>query len=251
MSVYDPQHSNYAESEDSPFAPRPQPKKTFYNDYAKLSQAAYNPTGFADSTRAAGYDINRTLSSREATVYVHQHTGKAVISYKGTSPGQWARFKKNDFAADVGIGLGIREQLNGRFRQAADTYQRAVAMYGAKNVEVTGHSLGGSQALYVGRKFNAKGIAFEPGVGPGNAVDRLDDSIQDQAAKVFHKAFRTALPNPANRTHVQIVASKFRPDKSHSAALNLISGLAHLPGREKTTWVTQKGWNSHGIENFL
>ncbi len=39
-------------------------------------------------------------------------------------------------------------------------------------MQVTGHSLGGSQAVHVGRKYGVEGTAFEPGSGVAGAFRR-------------------------------------------------------------------------------
>lgn len=227
------------------------PDKPWYDEYAKLSQAAYDPSKHTDTTRKMGYRIDKQLSSRTHTVYRHR-SGKVVVAYKGTSPEQWKRIRGNDLAADLGIALGIPEHLNGRFRQADKVYRQAASKYGAKNVEVTGHSLGGSQAIYIGRKYHAKGIAFEPGSGPGDAINRFDEDLRHKVTDMVYKGYKKHMPAASNRTGVHVVASSFSPGKSKEySPLYGIAGLYHLPGREKRTWVNPRLKNSHDVKNFL
>ena len=58
---------------------------------------------------------------------------------------------------------GTSAYLSGRFRGAEKVYRQAWRKCGSDSVEVTGHSLGGSQALHIGRKYDAKVSAFESG----------------------------------------------------------------------------------------
>ncbi len=135
----------------------------FYHEHAVLSAAAYNPAKFRDRYMALGYSIDPEFSQKSRTVFYHAATKKAVIAYKGTTPS--LNPIHSDLAADLGILAAIPNYLNGRFRGASKVYNQTKKKYGKGNVEVTGHSLGGSQALFIGRKYGVKGTAFEPGVG--------------------------------------------------------------------------------------
>jgi hypothetical protein len=225
--------------------------KAFYYEHAKLSAASYNPKYWEQETTKMGYDIDKSLSTREYTTYVRKRDNKAVISYKGTSPAEWKKFKSNDLAADIGLALGIPKYLNGRFRKADKVYGAVRSKYGARNVEVTGHSLGGSQAIYVGRLHNAKGIAFEPGAGPAEAVFRLKDDTAKKLSKTFRHAFKAGFPDPGKHTRVKVVASAFKPRGGWSDATYGIAGLYHLPGEEGRTWVKPRLKSPHDIKNFL
>jgi len=117
-------------------------------DFAKHS---YGPTA------PRGYLIDQELSGPDRKVY--HKDGKAIIAYRGTSV-----TNSRDLTANAGMGIGIHHKLN-RFKHSVDIANRAVKKYGKHNVTITGHSLGGSQALYVHHKTGIKGSAFNPYVG--------------------------------------------------------------------------------------
>lgn len=251
------------EGQDADKLPKtPGSDKPFYHDHAVLSQAAYNPKKYETQTQGLGYEIDKDLSSRSRTVYYHRYTGKAVVAYKGTTPSSW-----KDLVADAHIASLIPNHLSGRFRGAEATYRKARSKYGADNVEVTGHSLGGSQALHVGRKYGVKGTAFEPGAGASDVTHRVREVASDLRKKSkfpidrIHEAFSKAIsPEKKGRSGVHIVTSTFKknaPKKFNPKEIALhqaeygIAALTRLGGHEKRTYVRPKYQDNHSIKNFV
>jgi hypothetical protein len=156
--------------------PQPTPDPGAYSmDHAWMSKAAYGDGEALGYLQEQGYAKDDSLalsglghflmdgpsalwSQPNSTTFVKD--GKAVISYRGTNITDMA-----DLAADAAIAIGWNH-MSGRFWEADRTYQAAVKKYGADNVEVTGHSLGGAEALYVARKYGAGGTVFNPGESP-------------------------------------------------------------------------------------
>ena len=212
--------------------PAPAPSdKPFYHDYAVLSKGAYNPAAQESNTKALGYEIDKDLSSRYSTVYYHAGKKKAVVAYRGTVP-----YNASDLYADAtNIFASSRRFVDSpRFRQADALYKKTVAKYGRKHVEVTGHSLGGSQAMYVGAKYNTKGIAYEPGIGTLDAFERSTLGY---------------------KTKVKIVSTAYDPKIwKHNSFQNFeyaISSGTRLRGPEAHTYVHAKGVGLHTIDNFI
>ena len=105
-----------------------------------------------------GYVIDTELSNQDATVY--RNNNSAIVAFSGTRPTS----KHNawrDLTTDLGLWAGQKSHLH-RFQNALDLSNRAVDKYGKENVTVTGHSLGGSQAVYVNQKLGIKGSAYNP-----------------------------------------------------------------------------------------
>jgi len=237
---------------------KPSSDAPFYHDHAVLSQASYDPKKYRQKTEALGYKIDSQLSTRSRTVYYNKKSGKAVLAYKGTTPSNW-----RDLAADAGILAGLPTHLIGRFRGAEQAYRNTRSKYGAANVEVTGHSLGGSQALHVGRKYGAVGTAFEPGSGPADAIKRAKDDLSHGKLKylpvnAIHNAFsKTLSSSKGKRTGVEIIASAYKPKRVNTAhdaftqAEYGIAALTRLPGHEKRTWVKPRYKDNHAIKNFV
>ena len=129
----------------------------------------------------------------------------------------------------------MSSHLSRRFTGADKTFRDAQSKYGKGNVEVTGHSLGGSQAMFIGKKYNAKGIAFEPGIGPLDTAKR---------SLVGYK------------TGVKIVSTAYDPKIwRHSGLVQngeyAISAGTRFRGTEEHSYVRAKGFGLHTIDNFV
>lgn len=135
--------------------PRPDNPHTVHEH---LASAAY----YENPESIHGYKIDAALSDQETRVFVKKigNVRKVIISFRGTSNTQ-------DIVTDIGIVKGERA---GRFIKSMDQTKKVIAKYGRANVEVTGHSLGGTIARYVSDKLGLKGKAFNPGASPFEAV---------------------------------------------------------------------------------
>ena len=114
-------------------------------------------------TYLKGYTIDPDLSDDHA-VTVLRPDGSAIIGYRGTDP-----YNIYDIGADALIASGYhREKTNllpyTRFQRASDHFQRVSKEHDVRSV--TGHSLGGTLADFVGRRFNTQAYAFNPGESP-------------------------------------------------------------------------------------
>lgn len=243
--------------------------KPWYHEHAVLSAAAYNPGKYHDQYTALGYSIDPALSQKSRTVFYNASTKKAVIAYKGTTPS--LNPIHSDLAADIGILANVPKYMIGRFRGAEKVYNQTKKKYGKDNIEVTGHSLGGSQALYIGRKYGAKGTAFEPGLGLRDAYQKsipgtLDNTMRKVGIDRLYGHVESTMPQKKT-SNINIVASAYRPPSVkdfysdvnplhraeavfHQAEYG-IAGLARLPGPEKRTRIKPKYKDPHTIKNFL
>ena len=100
------------------------------------------------------YDPNTGTSG---TAFKDKGTGKVVIAFTGTNPnGEGLKGKMefgHDIATDIfGIGAGLGEHYGPAYK----FYETISKKYGATNVVLTGHSLGGNIAQRVALKYNAK-----------------------------------------------------------------------------------------------
>lgn len=88
------------------------------------------------------------------------------LAYAGTNPGDWHDLLTD--GSDINIANGARQgtgqhATHGQFKNAADFYDVVANKYGAQNIKhITGHSLGGAEALYVAALYHKPVTTFSP-----------------------------------------------------------------------------------------
>lgn len=129
--------------------------------YARMSDAAYQyyKGNKIAQIKGSNYTMDYDLSDNKSVVFFSGD--KAVIGYRGTVP-----TNLSDLISDVYIGLA-EEENSERFRDALKKYAEVSKKY--KTVETTGHSLGGSQAIFVATRTGCNCVAFNPGSGVGES----------------------------------------------------------------------------------
>jgi len=127
------------------------------------------------------YSIESEFSNRNRTAFVHKATGKLTLAFRGTDPRNW-----QDLGTDALLAVGLVGQ-SARFQNSLDVARAAVKKYGRENVHVTGHSLGGSQALYVNQTLDISASAFNPGASPFQGQSDYGYLARGRKAKT-HKA---------------------------------------------------------------
>ena len=131
-------------------------------NFAELAQRSYKE---GKEREVKGFDILNQYSSPDRVVYKHQDTGHVVISFRGTDLKNWKDgFSSKGFrdvSTDLLLGSGS-EGLSHRFYNAEQVTQKVINEFGKHNVSVTGHSLGGSQAMHVSRKYDLHGHVYNP-----------------------------------------------------------------------------------------
>jgi len=136
---------------------------------ADFSEAAYTQKSMP------GYLIDTELSGPDATVY--RNNNSAIVAFSGTRPTSKENASR-DITTDLGLWAGQKSHLN-RFKNALDLSNRVVAKYGKDNVTVTGHSLGGSQAIYVNQQLGIKGSAYNPYFDTQDVLKRGKHFVND------------------------------------------------------------------------
>lgn len=212
---------------------RPQNQSLARRRYAKLSKLAYlagSKRGRIDRSLARQglskyVDYVPDLSDANQLTFFDKQRGKAVVAFRGTQLNN-----ARDLFTDVAIFFGV-ERLTPRFRAAVDTAERARKRYGKDNVEFTGHSLGGTQALYATNKTGLPSYAFNPGKG----FERYDiGSKFDTVASLFGSTDRLS---PSNAT-------------IYTTGLDPISFASHRYNAN-TEFVRPTQLDVHGIDNFI
>jgi hypothetical protein len=103
-----------------------------------------------------GYEYDSDLSNSNTAIYHNERN--VIIGFRGT-------VNVDDLITDVSVIKGTSDNI--RFQQAVETYNKVKSKYPSKMIMATGHSLGGSLALYINSLYNIKVEVFNPGVGLG------------------------------------------------------------------------------------
>jgi hypothetical protein len=142
------------------------------DDSMLLSSAAY---GFSTAERnVPGYSILNDLTSEDYVGYKHNQTGKITSAFRGTNNKKlntWRGIKRSyrDIVADGQMALD-NDRSGKHFTSAERVTDYAIKKYGKENITLTGHSLGGSTALEVSKKYDLPAIVYNPFVHPDQAI---------------------------------------------------------------------------------
>lgn len=111
-------------------------------------------------TYLEGYTFDPENSYNDASTIVRPD-GSAILAYRGTRP-----TNPIDLVVDAGITLGShRSPIPApSFIQAQNHYNQVKSKY--NNVDITGHSRGGTWGNYIARQNNEKAVVFNPGETP-------------------------------------------------------------------------------------
>ena len=129
--------------------------------------------------------------SNDFAVTIQRPTGSAILAYRGTNPDIFNHpiTALNDFNADRQIAQGFSRGDEGtllgvetRFTRAEKLYKDVKKQY--ERVDLTGHSLGGSTADYIGRKYDNPAVVFNPGESPLELL-RFDRDRKYSDTKVY------------------------------------------------------------------
>jgi hypothetical protein len=141
--------------EDMPYSVASQISYDYYdngNDAQKTQEIL--------DTYLEGYTLDSQLSYNDAVTIVRPD-GSAILAYRGTRP-----TNPIDLVVDAGIVLGSgRSAIPApSFIQAQHQYSLVKSKY--DNVDITGHSRGGTWANYIARNNGEKAVVFNPGESP-------------------------------------------------------------------------------------
>lgn len=128
-------------------------------DYYDLNNDAEKTQQILD-TYLEGYRFDKENSYNDASTIVRPD-GSAILAYRGTRP-----TNPIDLVVDAGIVLGShRSPIPApSFIQAQNHYNQVKSKY--PNLDITGHSRGGTWANYIARQNNEKAVVFNPGETP-------------------------------------------------------------------------------------
>lgn len=182
-----------------------------------MARAAYDTEKYSKDFESQGYVLDKELSDPDRSVFHNPQSKKAVVSFRGTRP-----TNLRDLAADLKIARGTQADSI-RFKKSKTQTQKAVAKYGKENVTLTGHSLGGSQAIHVGEKLGLQAHAYNPGIGAKTGirgvVSKLFRSKKKENINIYHTGIKDPISAlaPMLNNNVRHVGPRFHKDP-HSIA---------------------------------
>jgi hypothetical protein len=212
-------------------------------DKAFLQHAAYH------GEEVEGYTIDKSLSNRKGTVYVNNATGKVTVAFAGTQvdvphkPKSWKDTKRQwgatkqgakDVWADLHIGSAT-ESKSEEFKKAERQYLAVTKKYGNENVDLTGHSLGGTKAAYLSSKYGAQAETFNQGANPvgRNKLDMGNVTAHVTTGDVVSVGVHAA----------KVRGSKVNIKKYHQNVLDIVKDqIKHEAEKAVKTWTTKKGF---------
>lgn len=119
-----------------------------------LAKASYGSVRHHENLINAGYKLQ--TSNDRNRIYVGPNN--VLLGYRGTDPKSYG-----DLKSDLSI-VSNRYQDDPNFKDAENFYQMATTF--GKPVLISGHSLGGTKAIHVAKKYDVKdSYAFNPGTG--------------------------------------------------------------------------------------
>lgn len=141
-----------------------------------LSDAAYQKSDAEREAKKIGWQKMKRYSNGEINVYVKGN--RCVVAYRGTQSGK-------DLKTDIkSVALNANRGDDRRFKEAQNGMKQLLKNVGGHyKIQVTGHSLGGTIAQYVGRLFCLGGTSFNPGSTPLSGLT----AIMKKAAKLGEK----------------------------------------------------------------
>lgn len=116
----------------------------------ELASAAYH------GEAVKGYDILPEFTTKDRVAYKHSHSNKVYLAFRGTDLSN-----HRDIGTDILMGLELHHKSS-RLQKAVGTAKKLKEKFGSENVILTGHSLGGSQALYASEKLGLAAEVYNP-----------------------------------------------------------------------------------------
>lgn len=137
-----------------------------YSIASQLAYQYYDNNNDADQVQTAldtyldGYVFDPEYSTNNASTFIRPD-GTAIIAYRGTRP---TNFDDLNTDASILAGQHRTDTPHPRFVEAQNHYDFVKSKYDF--VDLTGHSLGGTLADYVGRMNDERAVVFNPGETP-------------------------------------------------------------------------------------
>lgn len=190
--------------------------------------AAFAKSAYGHQTQIPeGYMIDPEFSNRNRQVWINPQTRHAVLAHRGTIPGMNSRGVA-DLSTDAALAAGL-EWATPRFNNAVKYGKKVKDKYGKDfKYTATGHSLGGSQALYLQKRLGMEAVTF---------------SAHTPTRRVPDEALASILGFPRNTKGLTNYTTAYDP-------IGLGTLASYYPARN-TFVVPQTSKGAHDLDNFL
>jgi hypothetical protein len=200
-----------------------------YSIASQLSYQYYDNNNDAEQIQRAldtyldGYSFDPEYSNNNASTFIRPD-GTAILAYRGTRT-----TNLDDINTDAAILAGQHrtDTPHPRFVEAVNHYNFVKAKY--DNVDLTGHSLGGTLADYVGRMHDERAVVFNPGETPFSL------SVIPASNTSKTRIYRT------NTFDIVSFANSMYP---HAQSIRVVP-------QTEGTGIFDSWFNSHNLTNFL
>ena len=200
-----------------------------YSIASQIAYTYYDNNNDAEATQKIldtyinGYTFDPEYSNNNASTIIRPD-GTAILAYRGTRP-----TNLDDLNVDASILAGQHKTdiPHPRFVEALNHYNFVKQKY--NNVDLTGHSLGGTLADYVGRMNDEKTVVFNPGESP----------------------FSVSVINASNTTKTRVYRTKTFDVISFANSLYPHANKIRVVPQTEGTGVFDSWLNSHSLNNFL
>lgn len=187
---------------------------------AVLSKAAYvnYKTGDTKETQKMiddyniGYKVVEDLTDPEYVTAINEEQQKIVVAFRGTDS---TLTNINDDIADLEIAAGLAETpilsyIPSRFRTGENVYKQVKEQYPDYEISLTGHSLGGTVARYIGDRYSEKAVVFSAGATPLEPLIEKKLGTKPSTAKFYFTDTFDLLSNTSKFTekNIRIVKTK-------------------------------------------
>lgn len=143
---------------------------------AVLSKAAYENYETNDKKETQqmiddydiGYTVVEDLTEPEYVTAINEEQRKIVVAFRGTDS---SLTNISDDIADLEIAVGLAETpilsyVPSRFKTGENIYKQVKEQYPDYELNLTGHSMGGTVARYLADRYKEKAVVFSPGATP-------------------------------------------------------------------------------------
>lgn len=206
-----------------------------------MADAAYQNADARATLKRKGWKRDARFGNAETSVFVHGR--HVVIAFRGTN------LTKKDIKADVAtdvkaVATGNAKQ-DRRFLEAQQVVKQVRKALPGVHIQVTGHSLGGTIAQYIGRLFCFPGTSFNPGSSPVGNITK----VMKEAARIGRK-----LRKHGSCTKVKIIRIATKGKRLATDPIS-INARDNFPGSkdkqfEAETSIKTLGFAHHGLGNF-